>query len=484
MKTLNDLFPNLRDVFGSEGDSIINGAVCNPQEATYGTLFTVFQKDPDKEIAFVRDATINGSRFILREKGPKQVAEVFGTNGVVFINTPNARQELARVCSEFRESNFKNIVAVTGTNGKSSTVHICNQIWSLCGIKSGTIGTMGVITKNFHMPIALTTPDAPHLVHIFNELDRRGVQNVAMEASSHGLAQYRLDCTKFSVCAFTNFTQDHLDYHETFEKYWQAKERLFSELADLDTVFVINADDPKSERIIEIAHKRNIRYIDYGKKAQDIKLVSSEQIGNYQKVRVEYCEREVEFCLPLTGSFQVYNALCAAGICYVTGFHLKTIFECFSKLKPIDGRLELVGTNVYIDYAHTPDALKNALISLRKYTSGKLHLVFGCGGKRDQKKRKIMGTIASQLADEVIVTDDNPREEDPAEIRKMILEGCPNAEEIPDRATAIQTAISKLEPADILLVAGKGHEDYQILADETVHFSDREVVRKALGLKK
>ncbi len=275
-----------------------------------------------------------------------------------------------------------------------------------------------------------------------------------------------------------------MDYHGTFERYWQAKERLFSELADLDTVFVINADDPQSERIFEVAHRRNIRYIDYGKNAQDIKLVSCKQVGNHQRVSVEYYEREVEFDLPLTGYFQVYNALCAAGICYVTGFHLKTIFECFDKLKPIDGRLELVGTNVYIDYAHTPDALKNALISLREYTSGKLRLVFGCGGERDHGKRKIMGEIANRLADEIIVTDDNPRGESPDEIREMILEGCPNAEEIPDRATAIQTAISKLEPTDILLVAGKGHEDYQILADETIHFSDREVVRKALGLKK
>lgn len=484
MKTLSDLFPNLRDLFGNAGDSIVSSIVCDSREAIPGSLFAVFCKDLDREITLVQNATINGAKFILREKGTRQHAEVFGTNGITFITVPNIRIELARICAEFETHNFENIVAITGTNGKSSTANICSQIWNLSKTNSATIGTLGVIAKNIKIPTKLTTPDATHLINIFKELEQKKVQNIAMEASSHGLDQHRLDCIKFSICAFTNFTQDHLDYHETFEKYWQAKERLFSELADLNTIFVVNADDPKSEKIFEIAKRRNINYIDYGKKARDIKLISSQRIENYQRVRVSYFKKEIEFDLPLAGSFQVYNALCAAGICNITGLRLKTIFEYFSKLKPISGRLELVGTNVYVDYAHTPDALKKALVSLRKYTTGKLHLVFGCGGERDQKKRKIMGIIASRLADEVIVTDDNPRMEDPTEIRKMILDGCPNAEEIPDRATAIQTAISKLEPSDILLVAGKGHEDYQIFADETIYFSDQEVIRQALGLKK
>ena len=299
-----------------------------------------------------------------------------------------------------------------------------------------------------------------------------------MEASSHGLDQHRVDNIKFSVCAFTNFTQDHLDYHKTFENYWIAKERLFSKLGG--DFFVVNSDDTMSEKIIKIAREKNIKCISYGKKSEQIKLISVCEIDQYQRVKISFFGREIEFDLSLAGDFQVYNSLCALGVCYATGISIEAICDSLKKLKPINGRLELIsqhnGANIYIDYAHTPDALKNAILSLRKHTKNKLITVFGCGGDRDKDKRQLMGKIAKEFADFVIVTDDNPRGESPDRIRKMILKGCPEAKEIGDRKEAIKFAVNHLQAGDILLVAGKGHEDYQILAEGKVHFSDKEII--------
>ncbi len=471
MKKLADFFP----VNNELKDLTVTDVVDDSRKAILGSIFFAINGNTSDGNIFIQDAIKNGAKFIVSHGENFFIKK---QNDVLFISVKNPRKELARICSIFWSAKFDHIVAVTGTNGKSSTVDIVRQIWINSGIDAASVGTLGIITKDSEIKGSLTSPGAVTLRHIFDDFKKKNVKNVAMEASSHGLDQHRVDDIKFSVCAFTNFTQDHLDYHKTFENYWKAKERLFSELSG--DFFVVNSDDVMSEKIKKIAQEKNIKCISYGKKSKDIKLISVREIDQYQKVRISFFGREIEFDLSLAGDFQVYNSLCAMGICYTTGISVESICNSLKNLRPINGRLELVGqynaANIYIDYAHTPDALKNAILSLRKHTKNKLVVVFGCGGNRDKDKRHLMGKIAKKLADAVIVTDDNPRNEDPKSIRKMILDGCPNAKEIDGRKEAIKFAIHQLQPGDILLVAGKGHEDYQILADGKIHFSDREII--------
>lgn len=471
MKKLGDFFSVNDDL----KNLVVTNVVDDSRNATLGSMFFAISGNASDGNIFIQDAIKNGAKFII------SYGENFSVKkheDVVFISVTNPRKELAHVCSIFWPTKFEHIVAVTGTNGKSSTVDIVRQIWINSGINAASVGTLGIITKDSEIKGSLTSPGSIALRHIFDDLKKKNIKNIAMEASSHGLDQHRIDDIKFSVCAFTNFTQDHLDYHKTFENYWLAKERLFSEL-DGD-FFIINSDDLMGERIEKIAYEKNIKCIGYGKKSDQIKLISVREIDQYQKVKISFFGKEIEFDLSLAGDFQVYNSLCAMGICYATGISTESICDSLKKLKPINGRLELVGqrngANIYIDYAHTPDALKNALLSLRKHTKSKLNLVFGCGGDRDKDKRHLMGEIAQKFADFVIITDDNPRKENPESIRKMILEGCPHAKEIDDRKEAIKFAINQLQSGDILLVAGKGHEDYQILANGKIRFNDKEVI--------
>lgn len=468
----------LADFFSVDDDLknlLVADIVDDSRKATSRSMFFAIEGNASNGNIFIQDAIKNGARFVISYGNKFSVEK---RDDVVFISVKNPRKELARVCSVLWPAEFDHIIAVTGTNGKSSTVDIVRQIWINSGINAASIGTLGIITKNSEIKGSLTSPGAVTLHHIFDDLKKKKIKNIAMEASSHGLDQHRIDSIRFSVCAFTNFTQDHLDYHKTFENYWLAKERLFSELGG--DFFVVNSDDVMSEKIEKIAHKKNIKCISYGKKSDKIKLISVREIDQYQKVKISFFGREIEFDLSLAGDFQVYNSLCAIGICYATGISIESICDSLKKLLPINGRLELVGqyngANIYIDYAHTPDALKNAILSLRKHAKNKLIVVFGCGGDRDKDKRHLMGKIAKEFADVVIVTDDNPRNENPDKIRKMILKGCPNAKEIEDRKESIKFAINQLQQGDILLVAGKGHEDYQILANKRVHFSDKEII--------
>lgn len=468
----------LADFFSVDDDLknlVVTDVVDDSRKATYGSMFFAINGNASNGNIFIRDAIKNGAKFVIC-CGEKFWVET--KDDVVFISVENPRKELARISSIFWPTEFDHVIAVTGTNGKSSTVDIVRQIWISSGINAASIGTLGIITKDSEIKGSLTSPGAVALHHIFDDLKKRDIKNIAMEASSHGLDQHRVDNIKFSVCAFTNFTQDHLDYHKNFENYWLAKERLFSELSG--DFFVVNSDDVVSEKIEKIAREKNIKFISYGKKSDQIKLISVHEIGQYQKVKISFFGREIEFDLSLAGDFQVYNSLCAMGICYVTGIPIELICCSLKNLKPINGRLELIGqhngSSIYVDYSHTPDALKNAIISLRKHTQNKLIVVFGCGGDRDKDKRHLMGEIAKKFADFVIVTDDNPRNEDPQTIRKMIFEGCPDAKEIGDRKEAIKFAINCLQSGDILLVAGKGHEDYQILATGKVYFSDKDII--------
>jgi UDP-N-acetylmuramoyl-L-alanyl-D-glutamate--2,6-diaminopimelate ligase len=305
-----------------------------------------------------------------------------------------------------------------------------------------------------------------------------------METTSQGIEQHRVDEIPFNQCAFTNFSQDHLDYHKTFENYWNAKARLFSELARQDSVFVVNSDDKFSEKIYDIAKTRGIKCVSYGYNSKDVKIIDVNQKELHQYVKISFLGTECAFLLPLQGDFQVYNSLCAATIGYFSGLSIEKITEGLENLQPINGRLELAAefrsARIYIDYAHTPDALQNAISSLRNYTKNRIITVFGCGGNRDQQKRILMGQVAKKFSDVVVVTDDNPRDEDPGQIRKMILEGCPNAIEIENRKTAIEFAIKMLSDGDTLLVAGKGHETYQLIGKDLIDSSDREIILKAV----
>ena len=485
----------------------------NSLNATNGSLFVAIVGNAANGTKYIGDAISRGAKYIVSEENNPEISNP----KIQFLHTKNARQELAYIASHFWKSDLQDIVAVTGTNGKSSTVDIVLQIWTFAQRKAVSIGTLGLVDEggNRHkLAGTLTCPPAITLHKIFHSLsetsdaeraEKSQKYSVALEASSHGICQHRLDYIPFSVCAFTNFSQDHLDYHQTMDQYWAAKERLFLELSETSTKFVVNADDPKAEKIREIARNRKIYCIDYGYKAHDICILETHIDREHrQKITVLFLGEKFTFSLPLFGKFQIYNALCAAGICYLTGIKIETVIEALESICSINGRLELVAeklfempekhadqavsfgkAQIFIDYAHTPDALKNSILSLLEYHPKRLITLFGCGGNRDHDKRKIMGEIAVKLSDFVIVTDDNPREESPAEIRKMILEGCQTealqkVAEIGDRRKAIEYAIDMLQDGDILLIAGKGHETYQQIGAEFIHFDDKEIVLNAI----
>jgi UDP-N-acetylmuramoyl-L-alanyl-D-glutamate--2,6-diaminopimelate ligase len=479
MKKLNELlsFPLSNEI----KELIVTDIYDNSKKVTAGGVFVALKGSSADGRAYIDEALSNGAVCIISDC-ENSTHRVEMKNNILFIFVKNARAELAHMASKFFYSNFDNVVAVTGTNGKSSTVDMVRQIWINAGIGGASIGTLGVISgKNSEKLSAnLTSPGAVDLHRILSKLQEQKIKNVVLEASSHGIDQDRISGLKFDVCAFTNFSHDHLDYHRILENYWRAKERLFSEIAGEKTVIVVNANDEYSHKICAVAKNRKMKCISYGYGSNDIKIIDVKYEGTHQRVKILFFGKEISFALPLQGTFQVYNALCAAAICYFTGAKLEDIITGLAKLHPINGRLELVSqirsANIYLDYAHSPDALKNAILSLRNHTENRVIVVFGCGGNRDAHKRILMGKIAQEFADIAIVTDDNPRNENPEQIRKMILEGCSAAKEIADRKNAIEYAIDMLCEGDTLLVAGKGHENYQQIDNEFIDFSDREVI--------
>lgn len=460
----------------------VNGVCDNSKNVEDGNMFVAVVGSNLNGANYIEDAIHRGAKFVVTAGN----FSVEDKNGVIFICVPDIRKELAHIASKFFKSHFDNVVAVTGTNGKSSTVDILRQIWTSSKINAASIGTLGIITKEKCEKLSgnLTSPGSIELHKILHQLSRNAVSCVAMEASSHGIVQHRLDEVPFNVCAFTNLTQDHLDYHKTIENYWLAKSKLFSDLSNKNTVFVANADSEYFSQILKIANDKQLQCVGYGYQADDVKILSVESDGIYQKVKGSFFGQDVSFRLPLQGGFQVYNSMCAAAICYLTGVKIESIINALENLSPINGRLELVAThnsaNIYVDYAHTPDALENAILSLRTHTRNRLVVLFGCGGDRDKQKREIMGKVACECADVVIVTDDNPRNESPSIIRSMILQGCCDAIEIAGRDRAIRFAIDQLTNGDTLLIAGKGHEDYQLIKGDKIHFSDKEVILEAV----
>lgn len=440
------------------------------RKVSAGTLFAAFKGATSDGYDFIPKAIAQGASAILTERAFQADIPV--------IVVENPRAAFGEIAAKFYAPLPENIVAVTGTNGKTSTVHFVRQLWYLMGLKSASLGTIGVIeNEQITHDGAMTTPDTVTLYKTLHELKQRGINHVAMEASSHGLHQSRLAGLELVAGAFTNLTRDHLDYHGTMEAYFEAKALIFNQVKN---AAVVNADIAEFPKLKAIT--KHLQLIDFGKNAEILKVkhITPTHSGLTIHLNGEALE------LPLLGLFQAENLLCAIGLLMGCGVDFNAIKLLLSKLTPVTGRMEKVGEKngapVIVDYAHTPDALEKLLHAARPHAKNKIILLFGCGGDRDKGKRPIMGKIAATLADEIIVTDDNPRTEDAATIRREVLAGCPNAMEIPDRAIAIQTAIQKAGAGDIVVLAGKGHESYQIIGATKHHFSDKETAQNVLAI--
>ncbi len=379
------------------------------------------------------------------------------------------------------------IVAITGTSGKTSVASFTRQIWAALGLKAASLGTLGVVAPDGSTYGALTTPDPISLRRTLDDLTGRGVTHLALEASSHGIVQRRLDGVRLSAGAFTNLSRDHLDYHATMEAYLAAKLELFKRLLGPGRSAVVDADSDVADKVLAACAARGLRVFSTGVQGAGLRLLDAKPDTIATRLEIAYGGAIFKLALPLAGAFQTSNALVAAGLCIVTGAEPARVLAALEALEGAPGRLERVGERhgapVFVDYAHKPDALEKVLHTLWPYAQGRLIVAFGCGGDRDAGKRPIMGEIAARLADVVVVTDDNPRSEDAAAIRQAILAGTAGGgaeiREIGDRARAIFETVAALAPGDVLLIAGKGHETGQIIGDTTLPFSDSECARSA-----
>ena len=466
----------LSELIDAGGDEKITGFAIDHRKVAPGTVFGAF-----------RGARFDGEDFIPAAVASGAVAVVArpeaAVSGAVHVADAEPRRAFARLAARFFAPFPETVVAVTGTNGKTSTVELTRQLWRMAGHHAASIGTLGVTTADDQVSTGLTTPDIVTFLSNMAGLRREGVSHAAFEASSHGLSQYRTEGLPVRAAAFTNLTRDHLDYHLTMEAYLEAKLRLFGEVVDADGAVVIWADAPASTRVAEVAAERGLRILSVGAAGETLRLVSrvATQLG--QTLTIEAKGRTHIVKLPLIGAYQAANALTAAGLVLATGGDLGRTLEHLGRVAPVRGRLERAaisraGAPVYVDYAHTPDGLEAAIEALRPHAKARLIVVFGAGGDRDIGKRPEMGSVAARLADHVIVTDDNPRGEDPAAIRRAVLAGAPGAAEIGDRREAIAAAISGAGAEDIVLLAGKGHEQGQIVGDRVLPFDDVLVARE------
>ena len=476
----------LRDLAGIlpvEGlpDTEVTGISSDSREVKPGFVFFALAGSKADGGVYAADAAGRGAAAIVAGKGsnPRGVAAP-----VFAVDDP--RQALALSAARFFGGQPATMVAVTGTSGKTSVAAFTRQIWEQAGYAAASIGTTGVVAPGRNEYGSLTTPDPVALHRLLRELADAGVTHASMEASSHGLDQRRLDGVKLAAGAFTNLGRDHMDYHPTVEDYHRAKLRLFDTLLPKGAPAVIFADDPWSAPTIAAARAAGLAVLTVGRHGDFLTLKRVEHERHRQRAEIEAAGVLYEIDLPLAGDFQISNALVSAGLAIATGTPAAKALMALEKLKGALGRLDLVGTTaggapIYVDYAHKPDALENVLSSVRPFTTGRVVVVFGCGGDRDRGKRPIMGEIATRLADVAIVTDDNPRSEEPAAIRAAVMAAAPGAIEIGDRRQAIHEAVAMLHAGDTLIVAGKGHEVGQTIGAETFHFSDHEEVRAALG---
>ncbi len=465
-----------------DGATMISGLTADSRQVRPGFLFAALAGVKTDGAKYIAEAVARGAAAILTgEDAPADVPA-----HVRVIRDPNPRHRLARIAARFYGDQPALTVAVTGTNGKTSVVSFLRQIWERSGAEAASLGTTGIHFNGAEEPLAHTTPDPVALHEKLAMLARRGVTHLAFEASSHGLAQYRLDGVRLRAGAFTNISRDHMDYHTDFEDYFAAKMRLFADLLPEGAPAIIDADSEAGQRVADIAGKRGLEVFTVGRSGEGMRLLAAERNGFGQKLSIRHDGRARDILLPLAGDFQASNALVALGLALATGLDADTAFAAAEKLRGAKGRLDLAGHAstggpVFIDYAHTPAALENAIAALRPYAQGLLHVVFGCGGDRDRGKRPLMGEIAARLADRVYVTDDNPRTENPAAIRAEILAAAPGAAEIGDRREAIAAAIAAMQPGDALLIAGKGHETGQIVGDTALPYSDHEAVASIIG---
>ena len=461
--------------------SIYSKITDDSREVIPGSVFVAIRGQRVDGRDYINNAITAGATLIVADKHYVHKEELPARVKLILVDDP--KKALSSIAAKIYQIP-KNIVGVTGTNGKTSVTYFYQQMIKLLGQDSASMGTLGVISskneKFFNSLETLTTPGISQLYSLLNSLAREGVENVAMEVSSHGLDQNRIEGLKFSAGAFTSFTQDHLDYHENMESYLRAKMKLFLDVLAPGSVAVINSDMDVSSQVVSLCKSRGHKVVTYGLKG-DIRILSSRFHNGMTEVEFQLGGNNFKINLHIIGEFQVHNILCALALAINTGFALDKCLKVIERLHPVPGRMEIAADNILVDYAHTDDALKKAMQSVRAVMhSGRLIVLFGCGGDRDKKKRKLMGQIVNEMADLAIVTDDNPRTEDPTEIRAEIIKYCPKAIEIAGRREAIQKALELKKKDDFLLIAGKGHEKYQIIGTTKFPFDDVATVKEFL----
>ncbi len=463
-------------LIGTGDETPVTGFAIDHRKVAPGTVFGAFV-----------GSRLNGEDYIAQAVAAGAVAVVARAeapvHGAVHLKAEEPRRVFAELAARYFAPYPHTVVAVTGTNGKTSSVELCRQLWRMAGHPSASIGTLGVTTSDDQVTTGLTTPDIVTFLSNMAGLSRMGITHAAFEASSHGLSQYRTEGLPVAAAAFTNFTRDHLDYHGTMEAYFEAKMRLFDEVVAPGGTAVIWTDDSRWGAVAERAARRGLQLMTVGRAGEALKLLAREPSQLGQKLRVEANGKVYDVTLSLIGAYQAANALTAAGLVIATGGDVAQTLGHLARVHPVRGRLERAvitraGAPIYVDYAHTPDALQAAIEALRPHAAGRLITVFGAGGDRDQGKRPEMGRIAAQLSDLVIVTDDNPRTEDAGAIRRDVLVGAPGAREVAGRREAIAAAVAEAGEGDIILLAGKGHEQGQIVGDILLPFDDVTVARE------
>jgi len=466
----------LGDLAGVADDSEVTGFALDHRKVAPGNVFGAFRGARFNGEDFISEAVRRGASAVVARPEAK-------VEGVPHLAADEPRKLFADLAARFFAPYPDTIVAVTGTNGKTSTVELTRQLWRMDGRRSASIGTLGVTTADDQVKTGLTTPDIVTFLSNIAGMQRMGISHVAYEASSHGLDQYRAEGVPVRAAAFTNFSRDHLDYHSDMDAYFAAKMRLFDEVVAADGTAIVWTGDAKSQEVIEHAKRRGLELITVGPGAETIELVSRQSTPLGQQLVLRHAGKEYKLALPLIGAYQMNNVLTAAGLVLATGGDWSTTLAGMGRVSPVRGRLERAvisraGAPVYVDYAHTPDAIEAAIEALLPHVEGRLITVLGAGGDRDEGKRPEMGAVAARLSDAVIVTDDNPRSEDPAAIRRAVLAGAPGAIEVGGRRQAIAEAIAMAKAGDIVLVAGKGHEQGQIIGDQVLPFDDVTVARE------
>lgn len=456
-------------------DPAIAGLTADSRAVAQGYLFAALPGTSVDGASYIPQAEERGAAAILARPGVRARVPI------VFDENPNRR--FAEMAARFYPRQPAMIAGITGTNGKTSTAVFASALWQMLGEAAGSIGTLGAKGCGFDRAIGYTTPTPVIMHETLDAMAEAGLTHIAMEVSSQGLHQYRADGVRFSVAAFTNLTQDHLDYHGDFAAYQAAKARLFNELLPSKGVAVINMDGEHADEFASLARQRHVRVIETGARGADLQLIKADPHSLGLNVAIRAGGAQVDLDLPLVGAFQAENVLLAAGIVIASGFDAGDVLPLLEKLAGVPGRMqkaaEVGAAGIFVDYAHTPDALQTALGAIRPHAAGRVIAIIGAGGDRDRAKRPLMGAAAARLADIVIVTDDNPRSEDPAAIRAAVLQGCPGAIEIRDRAAAIGHGAAMLQAGDVLLIAGKGHETGQQIGDQVLPFDDVETAKGA-----